>query len=76
MQSIQYVCWTLEKLLVGFLSTRLSFLVSALSIQFESLFLLSKAPIQTTSSTVNGMQLFLAHLKNLEKDQSPRGKPS
>ena len=75
-QSIQSVRWNPEKLLVGSPSTRLSFLVPALSIQFESPLLLPKAPIQTTSSTVNGMQLFLAHPKILEKNQSPRGKPS
>ena len=62
-QSSQYVRWNSEKLLVGFPSTRMSSLVPAISIQFGSPLLLPKAPIQTTSSTVTGMQLFLAHPK-------------
>ena len=62
-QSIQYVRWNSEKLLVGFASNRMSSLVPAISIQFESPFLLSKAPIQIIFSTVIEMQLFLAHPK-------------
>ena len=65
-QSIQHVRWNPEKLLVGFPSTRLSSLVPALSIQLES-------ATQTTSSPVSGMQIFLAHPKILEKNQSLRG---
>lgn len=74
--SIQGVRWNSEKLLVGFSSTRLSSLVPALSIQFKSPLQMSKAPIQTTSPIVNGMQSFLAHPKSLEKSRSPRSKPN